>query len=266
MGIFDPMKYSHSYLVSIQFLGFRFHGWQKQSNAMSLHEMIDKTLSFVFDDVQYKSIGMSRTDSKVSASSYHFQLFLNNSIDDDWFLHVFNNNAPQDLKAREIIQTDLDFNIIQSKKIKEYHYYFSSGSKNHPYAAPFIVNIDGELDIEVMKKGALLFKGEHFFGNYCTKPSKNKVLTREVISCLITENDILKANFFPKKSFVLKVSAEGFLRYQIRLMMGMLIELGKGNISLQDIKESLKESKNTSPLPTIAPGSGLHLFYIEFLK
>ena len=47
-SIFINMKYSNSYLISIQYLGFRFHGWQKQKNVMSLHEMVDKTLGFVF--------------------------------------------------------------------------------------------------------------------------------------------------------------------------------------------------------------------------
>ncbi len=75
------MKYSFSYLVSIQFLGFRFHGWQKQKNAMSLHEIMDKTLSFVLQETDFKTLGSGRTDSKVSANQYFFQLFSNTVID-----------------------------------------------------------------------------------------------------------------------------------------------------------------------------------------
>ena len=71
------MKYTNSYLISIQYLGFRFHGWQKQKNVMSLHEMIDKTLGFVLDHKGFKTLGSSRTDAKVSANKYFFQLFTN---------------------------------------------------------------------------------------------------------------------------------------------------------------------------------------------
>ena len=64
------MKYSFSYIISLQFLGFRFSGWQKQTNAKTLHDMVDKTLSFVLVNADYKTIGIGRTDAKVSANTY----------------------------------------------------------------------------------------------------------------------------------------------------------------------------------------------------
>ncbi len=258
------MKWTYSYLVEIQFLGFRFHGWQKQINSMSLHEMIDKTLEFVLGQKRFKSIGTGRTDAKVSASNYYFQLFLDDPIDSVSFLASFNKNAPQDLKAVEVSEVSTDFNIIQSEKIKEYHYYFSYGQKNHPYSAPFLLGVLEVLNIDLMKEGAKLFEGTHYFGKYCTKPSQDTILVRAIDSCEIVENDILQANFFPDKSYVLKVKSKGFLRYQIRLMMGALIELGKENYTLDDLRKSLIESEDLTPLVSIAAGSGLHLHKIYF--
>lgn len=258
------MKYSHSYLISIQYLGFRFHGWQKQKNVMSLHEMIDKTINFVFGDKIFKTLGSSRTDSKVSANKYFFQLFINHIIDTSEFQVDFNKNAPLDLKITSIKAINTPFNIIQSIKIKEYHYYFSFGSKNHPFAASLMVTFRDQLDIENMKKGAQLFVGTHYFHKYCTQPTENTVFKREIISCEIVENDILTANFFPSTSFILKVKGNGFLRYQIRLMMGVLVELGKHTISLDYIKDSLKIDNDREFLKNIAPGSGLQLYNIEF--
>lgn len=83
------MKYSHSYLVHIQFLGFRFSGWQKQTNAKTLHQMVDKTLGFVFENMLYKSIGIGRTDAKVSANSYYVQLFTDTLIDEVFFYEFY---------------------------------------------------------------------------------------------------------------------------------------------------------------------------------
>ena len=105
------MKYSTSYLISVQYLGFRFHGWQKQKNAMSLHEMIDKTLSFVFPDIAFKTLGSSRTDSKVSANIYFFQLFINEAIELTQFVRCFNENAPLDLKVLSSKKTEAPFNL-----------------------------------------------------------------------------------------------------------------------------------------------------------
>ena len=112
------MKYTNSYLVSIQYLGFRFHGWQKQKNVMSLHEMIDKTLGFVFLHKNFKTLGSSRTDAKVSANTYFFQLFTDETIVAKAFIKRFNSNAPSDLKALTLtnISTPLILYNHQKKK------------------------------------------------------------------------------------------------------------------------------------------------------
>ena len=257
------MKYSISYIVSLQFLGFRFSGWQKQTNAKTLHDLVDKTLSFVFKDVNYKTIGVGRTDAKVSANSYYIQLFVDAMIDEDSFLKTLNSNFSPDFRAISIQKVERSFNIINANKIKEYHYYFSFGDKNHPFAAPFLVNVDDFLNIELMKKGAKLFEGEHYFDKYCTKPSANTILKRTIDSCKIVENDILKANFFPEQSYILKVKGKGFLRYQIRLMMATLFELGKENLTLGFIEASLKFNNDKKYLRNIAPASGLQLYAVE---
>jgi tRNA pseudouridine38-40 synthase len=250
-------------LVYIQFLGFRFSGWQKQTNAKTVHQMVDKTLGFVFDNVNYKSIGIGRTDAKVSANAYYVQLFTDMLVDEVFFMNSINSNFSPDFKAISIRKVGTDFNIIKASKLKEYHYYFSFGDKNHPFAAPFITNIDENLNIGLMMKAAKLFEGEHYFHKYCTKPSEATIFKRCIDSCEIVENTILTANFFPEKSYVVKVKGKGFLRYQIRLMVATLFELGKGNIDLEFIENSLKENNDRKSLRNIAPASSLQLFAIE---
>ncbi|WP_299672192.1 tRNA pseudouridine(38-40) synthase TruA [uncultured Polaribacter sp.] len=257
------MKYSISYVVCLEFLGFRFSGWQKQTNAKTLHDMVDKSLSFVFEDTDYKTLGIGRTDAKVSANSYYLQLFRNSEIDEVFFMKSLNSNFSPDFRAVSIQRVDTGFNIIKASKIKEYHYYFSFGAKNHPFAAPFLVNIDQDLDIEMMKTAAKLFEGEHFFHKYCTKPSEHTVFKRVIDTCEIVENTILTASFFPEKSYILKVKGKGFLRYQIRLMMATLFEVGKGNLDLNFIRISLQEDNDQKFLRNIAPASGLQLYAIE---
>jgi tRNA pseudouridine38-40 synthase len=115
-----------------------------------------------------------------------------------------------------------------------------------------------------MQRGAKLFEGTHYFHKYCTEPSEKTIFKRDILYCAIEKNTILTANFFPKTSYVLKVQGEGFLRYQIRLMMGVLVELGKHNISLDFIINSLKEDNDRKYLRNIAPGSGLQLYDIKF--
>ncbi len=260
------MRYSKSYIVRIQFLGFRFHGWQKQPNYKTVHDIVDKTLSFVFEHFKFKTHGVGRTDAKVSAQNYPLQLFTDDSIDFDAFVNKFNDNAPFDLKCLSIETCSLKFNIISAPKIKTYHYYFSYGHKQNPMSAPSIISFIEDLDIEKMKIAAKLFEGTHFFKRYCSKPRENGVFIRTIDSCDIIENNILEANFFPKKSYVLIVKGKGFLRYQIRLMMGVLVQIGNGQLEMDFISKTLQEKSDINYIKFIAPTSGLQLFDVVFLE
>lgn len=253
------------YLIKFQFLGYRFHGWQKQPNTKTLHLMIDRTLKYVLKDQYFKTLAASRTDAKVSAEEAAFELFLRDKPleDEVQFLVDFNANLPQDIRALSIEQVSADFNIIQDSKYKEYHYLFSNGEKCHPFCAPIMTTILEPLDLKLMAKGAALFQGSHDFKAYCYKATDHGLYKRRLHSCQLIENDLYKANFFPKKSHLLRVVGKGFGRHQIRLMMGALIKLGRGEVGLDYISSSLEQNANIK-IDYIAPASGLILNKIEF--
>ena len=253
------------YVIRIQYLGYRFHGWQKQPKLKTIQLMIDRTLKFILKEQPFKTLGAGRTDAMVSAQDAAFELFLDDKPLDNLeeFLALFNHNLPQDIRALSIKLVNEKFNIIQHPKVKEYLYLFTYGDKNHPFCASIMTTILDELDIELMKEGAKLFQGKHNFKTYCFRTTDNGIYNREIISCQLNENKIFTANFFPEQTYLLRVKGKGFGRNQIRLMMGALIKLGKGEISLKYIEESLKpESKEL--MDYIAPASGLILNKIEF--
>ncbi len=255
----------HYYLITVQFLGYRFHGWQKQPYLKTVHLMIDKTLKFIFGETPFKSLGSGRTDAMVSAQEAAFELFLEKPLVDlESFLQLFNHNLPQDIRALTIKEVTSDFNIIQSSKSKEYLYVFTCGEKCHPFCAPLMTSILDDLDIDLMKLGAKCFEGTHYFKTYCYKATDEGIYTRTIATCEIVENTLFTANFFPNKSYILRVKGKGFMRNQIRLMMGALIKLGCGDISLEYIKESRKP-ESIEVMDYIAPASGLILNKIEFI-
>ncbi|RLJ68901.1 tRNA pseudouridine38-40 synthase [Lacinutrix venerupis] len=252
------------YLIKLQYLGYRFHGWQKQPDVKTLHLMVDRTLNFILEGKRFKSLASGRTDAMVSAEETAIELFVYEEIGNkNDFLKLFNTNLPQDIRALSIKEVDEKFNIINNPKVKEYIYLFAFGDKFHPFCAPILTTILDDLDVEIMKKGAKLFEGEHYLKTYCYKPSDNGIYNREVLTCEIVENTIYTANFFPKKSYLLRVRGKGFMRNQIRLMMGTLIDLGKGKLTLDDIEASLKPN-NTIKMEYIAPASGLILKSLDF--
>lgn len=252
------------YVVKLQFLGFRYSGWQKQPHQKTIEQMLLKTLKFILPNTSFKILGAGRTDAKVSALDAGFELFVDDAILDlAEFIVVFNKNLPPDIRILSMKPVDAAFNIIKHSKQKEYVYLFSNGQKNHPFAAPFIANIIEELDVDLMKKAALLFEGEHDFSAYTSRLQENTIAVRAIESCILKENDLLKANFFPDSSYALHVKGKGFMRYQIRMIMGSLIQLGRGELTLSDIEDSLLDD-NKMQLTYVAPGSGLHLNTLEF--
>ncbi len=252
------------YLIKLQYLGFRYHGWQKQPTVNTLQRMVERTIAYVLEHKDFKVLATGRTDAKVSANQTYIELFVDhNPVDLPSFFSLFNKNLPQDIKALDIQETDEHFNIIQHPKVKEYLYLFAVGEKFHPFCAPFMYNIVEDLNITLMQEAARLFVGKHNFRSYCHRPSENTILEGEIKHCEIKKNEVYTANFFPKESYLLQVKGEGFKRNQIRLMMGVLIDLGKGKIDLDFIKRTLDPNAEEIVLEHIVPGSGLILNSVE---
>ncbi|MBK9192539.1 MAG: tRNA pseudouridine(38-40) synthase TruA [Crocinitomicaceae bacterium] len=225
--------------------------------------MVDKTFEFIFQHSDFKTMGCSRTDAKVSADHFVFELFSSDKIDPVIFFPLFNKNLPNDIRLLKIEETDQSFNIIHQVKSKEYLYHFAHAAKNHPFTAPLIMSVDEQLNIEAMKTAAKLFEGTHDFRRYCAEPKPDQQFVRTVECCEIIENKLYQADFFPDKSWMLRIKANGFLRYQVRLIMGEIFSLGKGKTSLEEIKKSL-EPDSDIPVRNIAPSSGLILNKVEF--
>ncbi|WP_411030817.1 tRNA pseudouridine(38-40) synthase TruA [Spongiimicrobium sp. 3-5] len=228
--------------------------------------MLSKTLGFILpDESVYKILGSGRTDAKVSALDTAFELFLEgHQISDPTdFLALFNRNLPPDIRVTAIKTVNEDFNVIQHSKLKEYIYLFSFGEKNHPFCAPFLANIIDVLDLEAMMEATNLFVGTHDFKAYTSRVRAQVNNVRTINRCEILKNDLLKANFFPETSYALHVEGTGFMRYQIRMIMGALIQVGQGILGFSDIEASLLPNSNIE-MTFVAPGSGLLLNRVDF--
>ncbi len=221
--------------------------------------MVDRTLKYIFEDQPFKTLGGSRTDAMVSATEFILELFLDSAIEDEQaFLDLFNLNLPADIRAMGIEETDQEFNIIQNPKQKEYIYLFAEGQKAHPFSAPFVTTINQSLNVELMQEGTKLFEGTHDFRSYCKKPKKETQSIRTIDKCELVPNTFHTASFFPDPSYAVIFQSKGFMRNQIRIIMGQLFRLGKGEIDLQFIESSLKTGFSEH-LDYVAPASGLLL-------
>lgn len=253
----------HYYILRFQYLGFRYHGWQKQPQVKTVQGMIERTINYVLGGKSFKILSASRTDAMVSAHDAAVQLIVREPLERKVFLRDINKNLPADIKLMDIEPMPDSLNIIQDVGTKVYHYLFAYGIKFNPYCAPFMAMIHETLDIATMIDAASVYEGNHDFSGFC-EPSDHVVdFNRVINTCVLSKNTEITASFFPKESYVLEVVGSGFMRYQVRYMMGALLAIGRGELMVAQIEEALRKGAK-QPLASKAPASGLALSQINF--
>lgn len=247
-------------LIRMEFLGFRYHGWQEQPGQQTLEGMLRKTLKFILPGHRSKILGAGRTDAKVSATDFALQCIISPypDLDTQALRKLLNENLPPDMRVVAIEAVPEGFNVISDVTAKQYSYFFCFGEKPHPFAAPFFGYFRGDLDMSAMKAAARQFEGTHDFSAFIAGNTEGKKRERTVEQSGIVENQAFTASFFPDDSYEYRVTGKGFGRYQVRLMMAALVAIGQGTAPPDALEHSLKHGTDW-PIGAIAPGSGLQL-------
>jgi tRNA pseudouridine38-40 synthase len=253
-----------TYLFSIQYLGLRYHGWQKQPGVKTIQGSLEKAFRYILGHEDFTILGASRTDSGVSCNRGAFELFLKHEVSSD-LVGKINAYLPSDIRILEMKTVSLDFNIIQDVAWKEYHYHFAFGEKFHPFAAGNLTFFEGFPDVELMKEGAKCFVGKYDFRRFCSIDKVTENYVREIFETKITNHPFAGQGFIPESAFTFSVKGAGFLRYQVRIMMGALLDLGLGKISLEELIGAF-DSKESGPIAIAVPAYGLVLEKVEFKK
>jgi tRNA pseudouridine38-40 synthase len=254
---------TNHFKITLSYQGTHYCGWQKQSQGeKTIQGELEKALSKITNGGEFSTLGSGRTDAGVHALGQVVKIDLNINIDETGLLKVLNSYLPKDIRVLNVESSDEEFMPTVHAKSKEYRYYFSIDPVVPSPLNLQLAHLRYELDIELMKKAAQLFVGEHDFQNYFCVGTPVKSTVRTIYNCEILTVD----NFFhPANSqvYLLKIEGNGFLKQMVRLIMGALIEVGKGKASLQDIENSLKESID-SKVGATAPAEGLYLYAVQY--
>lgn len=256
---------THIYLLRLQFLGFRYHGWQHQPGWQTVEGMLRKTFRFILPDRGVKFLGAGRTDARVSAVDFAVQVILKGEPLEDLpkVKEALSDNLPPDIRLLEWTPAHPGFNAIRDATQKTYRYLFATGTKPHPYSASFLGYFPGQLDVPAMQAAARMFEGTHNFTAFISGGSPRSRTHRTITSCQIVPNTYLTASFIPEVSYMLEVISGGFGRNQVRLMMAALVEVGQGQLELPELDQILA-GQSSWQSKHIAPASGLHLYKTEF--
>lgn len=241
------------YKVTCAYDGTNYAGFQSQKNALAIQDVLEMALKKLYKQ-DIRIIIASRTDAGVHA---YGQVFV---YDNEKQLSLYNIKTglntflPNDIHINEIEVVRDDFHPRYHEKEKTYEYLINLGEFdplliNRAYQSTYI------LDLEKMKKCAELFIGTYDFGSFNTSSYEeypNQVRTIRVFK-LKVKKDLL----------TITVTGNGFLRNQIRIMVGTLIEVGRGKKTIKDVKDMLKHPNKTTKRYNITP-SGLYLKSIKY--
>ena len=241
------------YKVILAYDGRNYAGFQSQKNATAIQDIVEGAIERVFSE-KIRIIMSSRTDAGVHAYGQVFHFDTDKEKDEGKLKFYLNSLLPDDIHVVEVKKVSRDFHARYSVKKKTYEYLINLGEydvflKGRAFQCFY------KLDVDLMKEGAKLFLGEHDFSSFNTSSLKeypNQV--RNITEFSITrKKDILK----------IRVTSSGFLRNMVRIMVGTLIDLGRGKKSLDDIKDMLEHPCKSTRRYNADP-NGLYLVKIFY--
>ncbi len=239
--------------LTIQYDGSAYHGWQVQTNALSVQEAFQNAVEKVFEkrlDVK----GCSRTDSLVHANMYCLSIDTEVNIDPENVILALNTYLPKDIAVIDCKEADFDFHPRYSCKSKEYVYKIYNGKIRNPFLEKYALHYRYELDEKYLDKEAQSFIGTHDFCGFCSIKSDVEDTVRTVKSISVKrEGDMV----------LITVEADGFLYNMVRIMVGTLLFINEGKIKEGELKEII-ESKDRRRAGKTAQPQGLYLNKVNY--
>lgn len=252
------------YRITVQYKGTHYSGFQVQPRLKTIQGEINSVLKVLSKSEDIKSVGSGRTDAGVHALAQVMRIEIPVDIPVQGLVRAMNSLLPEDIRVMDAVVVNDKFHPIYSAKSKEYNYVFTTDEVISPFARELMTHFPFDLDIELMKKGCQIFCGEHDFINYQCVGTDIESTVRKIMSCeLVRLESSGHWGNLAGEYYVLKVVGNGFLKQMVRLLMGALISLGKGKITLEDLEKSLKTPLKNRLGPT-APPQGLYLKEVHY--
>lgn len=241
------------YKIVIAYNGRHYSGFQIQNNVNTIQETLEKVLSKVLD-APIKINASGRTDAMVSALRQVCDFEIDSDIDVKRLVG-FANAELSDIKILSCTKVDDDFHSRFSAKRKTYTYFFYGGNLEHPIFKNIAYCTKCSLDIEKMKTACKLYVGEHDFTSFCAANTDVDSKVRHITDAKIYNvyDDI----------YAFEVTGNGFLYNMVRIMMGVLIDIGRNKQDVDYINTLFKVKDRTKASKTV-PGEYLLLKRVEY--
>lgn len=239
--------------VMMAFRGTKYHGYQRQINALTVQEVTEAAVSKILN-TPITIHGCSRTDTGVHAEMFCFTFQTENMIPLRNFVRGINGYLPDDISVLSCEEAPLDFHARFSCKGKTYLYRIHCSESKNPFLKDLALHYRRPIDIDLMREAASKFIGTHDFGSFCADCSKKVDTVRTIyqFQIEINENDVR-----------ILVKGNGFLYNMVRILVGTLLDINEGRIKIDEI-ESIMKARDRKLAGRTAPPHGLYLHEVYY--
>lgn len=223
--------------LTIEYVGTDFCGWQSQTNGNSVQDAVEKALGKYFDKDFVRVYAAGRTDVGVHAKGQTVHFFADKDVNPYKLCLGVNLALPQSVAVTSAELVDDDFDARFSAVGKTYVYRIYVSPVRRPLVDVNHAQIYKPLDVAAMQRASALLVGTHDFAAFQNTGSNLKGTVRTINSFDVTEQ--------PDGTIYFTVNGNAFLYNQVRIMCGLLVEVGKGKLTLDDARQMLQGKKYT---------------------
>lgn len=234
--------------VMMAYRGTAYHGFQRQENALTVQEVVEKHISKVLN---HRAVinGCSRTDTGVHANRYCFSVMTESGISERGFVRGVNGELPADISILSCEEAPMDFHARFSCKAKEYVYLIHNSESKNPFAIDLAYHYRRRFNEELVRAAAERFVGTHDFAAFCSKYDEKQDTVRTIEKFDIEING---------ETIKMLVKGDGFLYNMIRIIVGTLLTVNEGYLEPESI-DAIMRSKDRRLAGRTAQAHGLYL-------
>jgi len=239
--------------LTVAYDGTNYCGWQIQQNGITIQGVLNRYLSELLGE-EIKTMGASRTDAGVHALGNVAVFDTSARMPIDKIAFALNARMPEDIKIQSSVEVPADFHPRFTNTIKTYEYLILNRTFANPTCRLNSLFYYGKLDYEAMKKAARYLIGEHDFKGFASENPQVEGTVRTIYRTELIKNDDM---------IHFRITGNGFLYNMVRIIVGTLLEIGKGTYDPEHVLLILEKKDRNLAGPT-ARAHGLTLIKIEY--
>ena len=223
------------FLIKFSYDGSSYSGFQRQKGLETIQEKLEDALTKVNNGKITTITATGRTDKGVHALCQYGHADIDVNITDKKLKRALNSNLPDDIHVIETRIVDNDFHARYGVKSKEYKYYINMGEYN-PLERKYCFQYNYKLDVKKMKEAIKYYIGTHDFRAFVTENKEKNNCIRTITDAYIEEQN---------NKLIITFKGDGFLRYQVRNMVGVLIRVGENKLSPESVEKIIESRDRT---------------------